>query len=377
MPVLQEPAPLSKAKKRICQIHPIHKGRRGPRTRTDRSRSTHSNPRLNEMTQVPLQHHNRWEEAHSRPLHNKGSNNTSTHHPPPGGYTYPPPQQHIPQNNQIIIQQDPDTAAALQQMAQLHQQHFKTSQNQTRALKNNTSSMSFTSTVGCIPIYDGRDKDTCTKWLQRCKEASFYTGYSFRSALLQRSSQDVANVIRSLDEDFSHDHLIEEIMCAFSGIPSTTAAIDELSCIWQQPGQNFLIYISKYRDLHWWCMKKLPQEETYKLTLSQFCSSLQDPIGRKLCKKLWDDKKSCKLANLQKCFDRVTQAYNWYRLTEHRRDLEILESTVEINETSYQQKSNHGGQHQNNYNANRGNTQGFKNNNFNGKKVRALLDTSA
>ena len=120
-------------------------------------------------------------------------------------------------------------------------------------------------------------------------------GYNFRSALLQRSSQDVAKVIRSLDEELSHDKLIEKIMCVFSDIPSTAAATDELSHICQQPGQNLLIYINKYRDLHWWCTKKLPCEETYKLTLSQFCSSLQDPIGRKLCEKLWDDRENCKL----------------------------------------------------------------------------------
>ena len=139
-------------------------------------------------------------------------------------------------------------------------------------------------------------------------------------------------------------------MCAFSGIPSTAAAIDKLSHIHQQPGQNLLIYINKYRDLHWWCTKKLPHEEMYKLTLSQFCSSVQDPIGRKLCKKLWDDKENHKLSNLQKCFNEALRAYKWYRVTEHRRELEVSETSVGINETTYQQKSNCGGQHYNNYN---------------------------
>ena len=141
-------------------------------------------------------------------------------------------------------------------------------------------------------------------------------------------------------------------MCAFSGIPSTVAAIDELSCICQQPGQNLLIYINKYRDLHWWCTKKLPQEETYKLTLSQFCSSLQDPIGRKLCKKLLDDKEGCKLSNLQKCFNEAARAYKQYRVMEHRRELEVFEISVEVNKTTYHQKSNCGGQHYNNNNYN-------------------------
>ena len=207
-----------------------------------------------------------------------------------------------------------------------------------KALENITSALSFTLTVGCNPIYNGKDKDACTEWLQRCKEASYYMGYNFRLALLQRSSQDVAKVIRSLDEELSHDKVIEETMCAFFGIHSIAAAIDELSCICQQPGQNLLIYINKYRDLHW-CTKKLPHEETYKLTLSQFCSSLQDPIGRKLCEKLWDDRENHKLLNLQKCFDEATRAYKWYRVTEHRRELEIFEASVEINETTYQQKS--------------------------------------
>ena len=171
-------------------------------------------------------------------------------------------------------------------------------------------------------------------------------GYNFRLALLQRSSQDVAKVIRSLDKGLSHDKRIEEIMCAFSGIPSNATAIDELPHICQQPGQILLIYINKYRDLHWWCTKKLPCEETYKHTLSQFCSSLQDPIGRKL----WDDRENHKLSNLQKCFNETTRAYKQYRVTEHRRELEIFEASVEINETTYQQKSNQNGQCYNNYN---------------------------
>ena len=111
-------------------------------------------------------------------------------------------------------------------MAQLHQQHFETSQNQMKTLKNITSASSFTSTVGCIPIYDGKDTDACTKWLQRCKQASYYTGYNFRSALLQRSSQEVVEVIQSLDIELSHDKLIQEIMCA----------------VLQQPLMNFPIY---------------------------------------------------------------------------------------------------------------------------------------
>ena len=86
---------------------------------------------------------------------------------------------------------------------------------------------------------------------------------------------------------------------------------------------------------------KLPCEETYKLTLSQFCSSHQDPIGRKLCEKLWDNKENCKLSNLQKCFNEAIRAYKWYRVAEHRRELEVFEASVAINETTYQQKFNH------------------------------------
>ena len=74
-----------------------------------------------------------------------------------------------------------------------------------RALENIASSSAFTSTIGSTPVYDGKDKDTCREWLQHCKESSFHTGYNFRSALLQRSSQDVAKVIRSLNKNLPHE----------------------------------------------------------------------------------------------------------------------------------------------------------------------------
>ena len=212
----------------------------------------HNSLRPNRQTQVHTLHHVMQTEIHTH--HLLVTISISTHHHQVDTCIHP----HLLHHSSIYLNlvrspynKDPDTVAALQQMAQLHQQHFEMSQNQTKALKNITSASSFTSTVGCIPIYDGKDKDACTEWLQRCKEVSYYTGYNFRSALLQRSSQDVAKVIWSLDEELTHDKLIEEIMCAFSGIPSTAAAINELSHIHQQPGQNLLIYNNKYRDLHW------------------------------------------------------------------------------------------------------------------------------
>ena len=61
--------------------------------------------------------------------------------------------------------------------------------------------------------------------LQQCKEASWAT--TSDQHYCSNPSQDVAKVIGSLDEELSHDKLIEEIMCAFSGIPSTAVAIDE------------------------------------------------------------------------------------------------------------------------------------------------------
>ena len=114
----------------------------------------------------------------------------------------------------------------------------------------------------------------------------------------------------------------------------------------QQPGQNLLIYINKYRDLHWWCTKKLPQEETYKLTLSQFCSSLQDPIGRKLWEKTmgWQGEQQ-----VVESAEMLWQSYTSIQVVQNNRTQEglkrSLETSVEVNETSYQHKPNCGGQH--------------------------------
>ena len=61
---------------------------------------------------------------------------------------------------------------------------------------------------GSIPIYDSKDKSACAEWLQCVKEGSFQTGFNFRSALIQRATHDVAEVIRSLDNDMTHDQII-------------------------------------------------------------------------------------------------------------------------------------------------------------------------
>ena len=151
-------------------------------------------------------------------------------YPPPGGYTYPPPLPLPPvQPQQVNVQQDPSLALAINWMADFHQQHFEASQNQVKTLETITSTTGFANTFGSIPIYDGKDKSGCAEWLQHVKEGSFQTGFDFRFALIQRATHDVAEVIRSLDDDMTHDQIIEEIMCCFSGIPSTAAAIDELS----------------------------------------------------------------------------------------------------------------------------------------------------
>ena len=118
----------------------------------------------------------------------------------------------------------------------------------------------FSQTFGSITIYDGKEKTTCAELLQNIKEGSFQTGYHFRSALIHRSSHKVADIVQSLPDDLSHDRIIEEIMCCFSGIPSTTAAIEALSHMKQQPRQNFWIYINKWKDLHWWCTVITVQE---------------------------------------------------------------------------------------------------------------------
>ena len=79
-------------------------------------------------------------------------------------------------------------------------------------------------------------------------------------------------------------------------------------------------------------------------------------------------RKTASCQNLQKCFDEATRAYKWYRVTEHRKELEVFEASVEINETTCQQKFNHGGQCYNNYN-NQNNPQGTKNKSYKGKKT--------
>ena len=191
LPVLQEPVPLSEVNESIHQICPVSRKRRDPRSRTGRSRTRHNNPRPSKMTQVLLQHHHKWEETHSHPFHHKDNSSISTHHHLWVDTCIHPHHHHSSIYHKVIRSLYSKILIWLLQ----YNRWPSSINNQTKALENIISTSSFTSTMGCIPIYNGKDKDVCTKWLQKCKEASFYTGYNFRSALLQRSSQDVAKVI--------------------------------------------------------------------------------------------------------------------------------------------------------------------------------------
>ena len=64
----------------------------------------------------------------------------------------------------------------------------------------------------------------------------------------------------------------------------------------------------------------------------------------------------------------LTRAYKQYRVTEHRRELEVFEMSMEINETTHHPKSNQNGQCYNNYN-NQKNNQGTINNSYKGKST--------
>ena len=167
------------------------------------------------------------------------------------------------------------------------------------------------------------------------------------------ATHDVAEVIRSLDDDMTHNQIIEETMCCFSGIPSTAAAINKLHHIRQQPGENLWVYINKWKELYWLCTEKLPKHKLYKMAVSSFCSSLQDPISKKLCEKLLDEWDQWKVLTLKLCFSKTINPYKKYWVNEHRGNLEIMENLIEINETS-SQKPNYSGNRNYNKNYNQG-----------------------
>ena len=87
------------------------------------------------------------------------------------------------------------------------------------------------------------------------------------------------------------------------------------------------------------------------MTLSSFCLSLQDPIGKKLCEKLWDEQDQQKVVTLQLCFNEAINSYKRYQVNEYRKNLKIMENSIEINKTSYQRLNYSGNKNYNkNYN---------------------------
>ena len=177
---IQKQATLSEANEEICHICPVSKRRRAQRIRKNLDRSNrHSSPRHNTTMLVPLQHQQMVEiqllptartaaiflpTSSIRWIPISTSTATSTDHcTKRSGY------------RSCTTADGPTPSATLSGKSRPDQSPREHCQ--------------------------FKDKDTCAEWLQRCKESNVHTGYNFRSALLQRSSKNVAKVIRSLDED--------------------------------------------------------------------------------------------------------------------------------------------------------------------------------
>ena len=73
-----------------------------------------------------------------------------------------------------------------------------------------------------------------------------------------------------------------------------------------------------------------------------FAPHYKTPSVRKLCEKLWDKWDQQKVLMLQLCFNEAINSYKKYGFNKHRRNLVIMENSIEINEISYQ-KPNYSG----------------------------------
>ena len=162
---------------------------------------------------------------------------------PPQNYNFnhPPPQTTTPSN---------ETTTMLECMRQLQltlQQHVTTNSRQTDYHMSQNADL-FTEMINAqkrreldpalmaIPTFSGTEPDKCMDWINRIKNVCDQSERPLRQELINKSEPVVQNFIRTLDQTWKDEEIIDEILKYFSDVPTPAHAITKLRALVQ--GEN-------------------------------------------------------------------------------------------------------------------------------------------
>ena len=175
---------------------------------------------------------------------------------PPQNYNFnhPPPQTTTPSS---------ETTTMLECMRQLQltlQQHVTTNSRQTDYHMSQNADL-FTEMINAqkrreldpalmaIPTFSGTEPDKCMDWINRIKNVCDQSERPLRQELINKSEPVVQNFIRTLDQMWKDEEIIDEILKYFSDVPTPAHAITKLRALVQGENEPIVTFNQKYRVL--------------------------------------------------------------------------------------------------------------------------------
>ena len=139
-----------------------------------------------------------------------------------------------------------------------------------------------------IEVYDGSNPTEFKKWIDGIDQATRITGRDLRKELLKKSDGVVRNTLSMMNERWMDDDIITKLYQDFSSLSTMNRAREELKNLYQEPGEPIMVFIYKYRQMHYLSTGIRAHRETHPFAITGFITALEPKLNKVVARKYAD-----------------------------------------------------------------------------------------
>ena len=136
-----------------------------------------------------------------------------------------------------------------------------------------------------IEVYDGSNPTKFEKSIDSIDQATHITGRDLRKELLKKSDGVVRNTLSMMDERWMDDDIITKLHQDFSSLSTMNRAREELKNLYQEPGKPIMVFIHKYRQMHYLSTGIRAHRETHPFAITGFIAALEPKLNKMVARK--------------------------------------------------------------------------------------------
>ena len=129
-----------------------------------------------------------------------------------------------------------------------------------------------------IPTFSGTEPEKCMDWINRIQNVCEQSERLLRQELINKSEPVVQNFIRTLDQTWKEEEIIDEILKYFSDVPTAAHAITKLRALVQGENEPIVTFNQKYRVLLERVERRPVEKIDSTIELEQYLGAIIFPI---------------------------------------------------------------------------------------------------